>query len=175
MSTEISIYVQRPQSEYSSSPPLEDPENSQIAWDEHRRRAAALHEILDANPDLRVIDWGNTDDRTRTHESVQVIIDALAGGAGAAAAAVGLTFGKVVLEVAIEEALHQPVRRLIRRLIGKQKAGEITFVSLTVKDGTTIHLSPSESGSVSITTSGAGGSGTMSITFDEAASNTSGE
>lgn len=171
MSTEISIHVQRPQSEYSSSTPLKDPENSQVAWDEHRRRAAALHEILDANPDLRVIDWGDTDDRTRTHESVQVIIDALAGGAGAAAA-VGLTFGKVVLEVAIEEALQQPVRRLIRRLIGKQKAGEITFVSLTMKDGTTIHLSPSESGSVSITASGAGGSSTVSVTFNEAASNT---
>lgn len=47
-------------------------DDSPEAWELHRRRAKALHDILDNQPGLRVVNWDRTDDTERAHEWVEL-------------------------------------------------------------------------------------------------------
>ena len=49
-------------------------DESPLAWEEHRRRAVILHELLDDDREWRVRDWGDTEDEERTHELVRLAL-----------------------------------------------------------------------------------------------------
>ena len=51
------------------------PDDSPLAWELHRKRGDVVHHELEADPEWKVVDWDDTDDRTRTHEDITVILE----------------------------------------------------------------------------------------------------
>jgi hypothetical protein len=149
VTTEISLYVLRPRQDLELGLPPDSP----VAWDEHKQRAEALHELLDDNPEWSVLDWGDTDDSERTHESVTMLLHSAAQAAPvleAVAGAVALKIGNVVMTAAVEAAIVDPIKRLIGRLSEKQNEGEISVFNVGLAGGSTIQVLPAEGSTVRI-------------------------
>ena len=114
------------------------PDDSPEARDLHRQRAAGLHAALDQDPvGWQVLDWGDTDDKTQTHELVELVV-AIGQLAADAAAQVPVTpvLGWIggVLSAALTDAAVTTLKVLIARLRGQQEQGKLFDFSIT-KDG----------------------------------------
>lgn len=107
---------------------------SPLAWDLHHRRARALHAILGEDAaGWRVVDWGNTDDETRTHEvvDVQMVLDAASALTTAVSADDQLRdffFG--VLGGLLTDGAKDAVKVVFRRLWKAMRHHEIAFFNI---------------------------------------------
>src|SRR2546429_7702673 len=52
-------------------------DDSPLALELHNRRKSALHDVLDGEKSIEVLDWGHTDDK-QSHELVELILISLA-------------------------------------------------------------------------------------------------
>jgi hypothetical protein len=121
-------------------------DDSPRAWELHRMRSMALHEVLDNVDGLEVKSWGDTDDSQRTHEVVEIIIEFgkwLAQPEQLQAmgtAAIGI--GKVVGTAAIGAGVKEGVQWLFEKLRKKQKEGQIESASLKPAPMIEIRIDP---------------------------------
>jgi hypothetical protein len=116
-------------------------DDSPRALELHNQRRAALHDVLDEQDALRVLDWGDTDD-TKAHEYVEIIV-AIASVALQYAIVPGLKFvASKLAEKAVDEGTSQVVRWFISKLRPKQEAHEILDFLVRLPDGTQIQVDP---------------------------------
>jgi hypothetical protein len=114
------------------------PDDSPEAWNLHRERAAGLHAAFDQDPiGWQVLDWGDTDDETQTHELVELVVAVGQFVAGAAAQVpvtpvVGWIGG--VLSAALTDSAVTGLKVLVARLRGQQEQGKLLDFSIA-KDG----------------------------------------
>jgi hypothetical protein len=111
------------------------PDDSPEAWDEHRRRADALHAELASSGPWRVASWGDTDDQVRTHEFVEIVLEV----AAAAGPYVALQFANHVITLVANE-LVAPLKELISRTARRVRSGDLGSVAITLPDDTNITL-----------------------------------
>jgi hypothetical protein len=109
-------------------------DQSPLAWEEHRRRAAVLHELFDDDGDWRVTDWGDTEDQERTHELVRLALEWLQQAGPGIATFVALDFGKTAL-AEVEKSALAGIRRLIKRLVRRQVKKEVGPFTLFLPNG----------------------------------------
>jgi hypothetical protein len=116
----------------------------------HRIRAAALHDIFDAAPAVAVLDWGKTEDDSKAHEFVDLVIDfvqwALQPPQLQAAGDAALAIGKFLTQAAAGEAVKEGVQWLIRRVRKKQTDGEIADVNISPTPMINIQVVPPQNG-----------------------------
>lgn len=125
------------------------PDDSPRAIELHRIRAAALHDIFDSELGLKVVDWGNTDDRA-AHEYVELLVDFIQWATQPsqlqAAGAAALAIGKFLGAAAVGESVQEGVKWLFERLRKKQHNGEITDVNVHVTPMINIQMDPPKFG-----------------------------
>ncbi len=123
------------------------PDDSPLAWELHRNRGEVVHEELEGDPSWNVLDWGETDDKTRTHEDVTVLLE-LAEAAGT----VALGFAGAVLYRAMEDTVVDAVKKLIKKFVPRLRKEEVTRVYAELPQGVTVEWSsPGYQCDVSIT------------------------
>ena len=124
-----------------------EPEDSDLAWELHRRRRRALEDAFAADSGLQVLDWGDTRDEERTHEFVELLIAA----GGAALHYVVAPAAKALADKLIQEGVDRSTSALVKaifsRLRPKQEDNEIQNVLITLPDGTRIDARPPDQGS----------------------------
>jgi hypothetical protein len=123
------------------------PDDSPRARELHQLRQRALHEVLDGEPRLAVLDWGDTDD-AQPHELVTILIAVVAQPL----VVEGLKFvGEKLAEKAVEEGASSIVKWLIAKLRPKQAAKQVLDFQIRLPDGTTVSCDPPEgSGEITI-------------------------
>lgn len=108
----------------------------------HLIRKKALHEVLDNENNVKVSDWGTTDD-TSPHEYVEILL----GIAGSA------TFNYVIVpgikfiaekfaEKVIEESATEFVKWMVSKMRPKQEAKEVLDFRIDLPDGTSVSIDP---------------------------------
>jgi hypothetical protein len=122
------------------------PDDSPRALDLHEKRKRALHDVLDGELALDVVDWGVTDD-ARPHELVTVVV-AVVGPL----IVPGLKLlGEKLAEAAVDEVASSVVKWLIAKLRPKQRAKELNDFQVRLPDGTTISCDvPDRSGAITV-------------------------
>jgi hypothetical protein len=131
------------------------PDDSEFAWDLHRRRRRALEDAFADGDGVAVLDWGGTCDEERTHELVELVI--AAGGLAVKYVVIpgAKRLADKLVEVGVEMSVTEAVKALFSRLQPKQEAREILDFHITLPDGTYIDVQPPDLGSkVTITTQG---------------------
>ncbi|WP_020529349.1 hypothetical protein [Flexithrix dorotheae] len=118
----------------------------------HLKRKKALHEVLDNENNVKVSDWGTTDD-TSPYEYVEILL----GIAGSA------TFNYVIVpgikfiaekfaEKVIEESATEFVKWMVSKMRPKQKAKEVLDFRIDLPDGTSVSIDPPDrNATISIT------------------------
>lgn len=123
------------------------PDDSQLAWELHRKRGEVVHEELEGDPNWNVLDWGETDDEARTHEDVTVLLE-LAEAAGT----VVLGFAGAVLYRVMEDTVVDAIKNLVKKFVPHLRKKEVTRVYAELPQGVTVEWSsPGYQCDVSIT------------------------
>lgn len=118
-------------------------DNSSRAHELHDRRKTALHEVLDRETNVKVTDWGLTDD-FKAHESVEIMLEAVAS-AFTIAVEPGLRYVAVILaEKAVDAACAEIAKWLIAKLRPKQESKEILDFQINLPDGNSIQVYPQD-------------------------------
>jgi hypothetical protein len=120
-------------------------DSSPLAWELHRRRAVALREVFDRDPSLEVLSWGDTKDKVRTHELVELIV-AVLGPAVATAATPILEWIGGILSSLLSDVAVDAVKGLIARLRHKQNDNNIADFSVRVGDRDVLTVFPEDRG-----------------------------
>ena len=120
-------------------------DDSPRALELHRLRRDALHSALDSDPDLQVLDWGQTDD-VRSHEYVELFLTSVAPAFHYLVVPGLIWLGGKLAEKLIDEAVSEFVKSLIAKLWPKQESKEIQDIRLQLPDGTSIRLDPPDMG-----------------------------
>ena len=117
-------------------------DDSPRALDLHNQRKQALHEVLDQQSGVTVLDWGQTDD-TAPHERVQIIIAVARSRVFAYAIKPSIQFvAKKLAEKGVDEVSSQLVNWLISELRPKQDSKAILDFQIKLRDGTWINVRP---------------------------------
>ena len=118
-------------------------DQSPLALGLHHRRRVALHDVFDNWADIRVVDWGDTND-SHSHEYVELTLVAAAASAGIQYAIVpGLQWlGTKLAEKTVETALGELVKGVIAKLRPKQESKDLLDVLIRLPDGTVIAVDP---------------------------------
>ncbi|WP_120633339.1 hypothetical protein [Ruegeria sp. EL01] len=95
----------------------------ELGWELHRRRASALHDILDNDPVITVENWGDTDDTDRTHEYVALEVALYATAA---------VTGKAALDHLVLPALKMLAENLMEKMVEYSADQLIGFVQKIV-------------------------------------------
>jgi hypothetical protein len=134
------LYVHREEAERAQG--LAD--DSEIAWEEHHRRARALHAAFDVDPDWRVADWGDTDATDRTREVVYLLLAFAAEQGADLAGDAALYIGEKLIVAGVDALAVGALGRLlgkVGRLLSKKDAKDAW---LTLPTGQRIELVPDE-------------------------------
>ena len=129
------------------------PPDCPMAVESHARRGAALHDIFDDDPNFEVLDWGVTDDKTRTHETAQILFDfgqsVIAAGSHLAQPAL-IWLGAKLAEAAMGVSMEAGVKYLIGKVWPKVKSGQIenAWLRLPDKAGTTVTVNADQGGTI---------------------------
>jgi len=108
----------------------------------HNLRKDALHEVLDSDPDIRVTNWGKTND-AGPHEFVEIAISAAAGAALQYAIVPGVKWlGRKLAEKAVDTALGELAQAVLSKLRRKQEEKELLDINIKLPDGTWISVDP---------------------------------
>lgn len=119
-------------------------ENLALAKELHQKRAKALHDIFDHQKNVRVIDWGCTDD-VNPHECVDLILSAIAVPALQHVIVPGVKFiGKKFAEKAVDEGASSLVKSLVSWLRPKQESKKILDFVIELPDGSMVKVNPPE-------------------------------
>jgi hypothetical protein len=113
-----------------------------MAWDAHKRRRNAVHEIL-SDPAYDVQSWGETDDEVRPHELVKIIVTV--------SRRIGPTLVSGFIEYVITDTLKDAVKdeikdaikatgELLSKLYSAMKAKQIGDFWLELPDGSRIQV-----------------------------------
>lgn len=117
-------------------------DDSPRAVELHNRRKIALHEVLDSEKLIEVVDWGDTDD-SRPHEFVEITLGMVASTVFTYAIVPGLKYvAEKLAEKAVDEASSELAKWLIAKLRPKQESKEILDIQITLPDKTHIHVDP---------------------------------
>src|SRR5687768_1720861 len=120
--------------------------DSPLAWGLHCLRRAALEEALTDVDGLSVISWGDTKDRERTHEFVELIL-AVQGLVAPVDFTPALMYvGDLLVKAAISQVVSEGVKRLLAQLGPRQAQKQINDFFIKV-DGVTITYPPVPDGS----------------------------
>lgn len=121
------------------------PDDSPLAVEAHRRRAVALHQILDDAPGGVVVDWEKTDD-AQAHEVVFPLIDfapwLLQPPHIEALSATALAVGKLLGTTALSEGVKAGVAWIFDRLRGKQREEVIENVIIKPTPQVSVQMDP---------------------------------
>ena len=97
-------------------------DDSQRAWELYYRRRDALYAVVDDAGPVPVTNWGDTDDKTPTHEFVELTLSVAAGAALQYAIVPGLKWlGQKVAEKAVDTALDELPKWAISKLRKEQE------------------------------------------------------
>ena len=126
-------------------------DTSHLALVLHNRRRDALHAVLDGDRNLRVLDWGKTDDTT-PHEFVEIALSATATAVFTYAIIPGVKWiGVKLAEKAVDTAVGEVVKALFAKLRPMQDAKQMLDFVVSLPDGTRITVdAPDRSGTVTI-------------------------
>jgi len=139
------------------------PDDSPRALELHERRRLALHEALDKQPDLRVMEWGQTDDE-EPHEFVELVVAILATPAATAVAKSAFDWLTDQIKDAVGGVVVDGVKGLIKRLLPQQKRQRILDFNVTLPNGTVVTVYPHDDHSeIRLSTTG----DSVTIQFDE--------
>ena len=130
---------------------LDLPDDSPMAVAAHVRRGDALHEVLDGDASITVLDWGNTDDE-KPHEFVLVVLSAVAPTIFQHVVVPGVKWvGDKLAEKLVESAISEVAKHLVAKIWPRVKTSEMQSVTITlpVRDTTRVILQ-SEGKTVSI-------------------------
>jgi hypothetical protein len=112
-----------------------------VDWVRHWQRAVALYEVLDDDAvNWRVVDWGNTEDHTRTHEVVRLTLEALDTVTSGQNLTPMLTWMGGVLTGVLTNAAWDGIKALVPRLRRKQEERSIDHVIIEVQGGPQVTL-----------------------------------
>jgi hypothetical protein len=120
-------------------------DQSPEGWELHDRRQRALHEAFDGQPDIKVISWGKTDDREKTHETViiELIVTIVASAAVQHVVIPGaIWLAEKLAEKAVDTVFERAAKSVMARLWPKQEAKKISDFTITLPDKTMIKLGP---------------------------------
>ena len=118
------------------------PDDSPRALELHNRRKAALHDVLDNQQLIQVVDWGNTDD-TEPHEFVEITLGALASAAFTYAIVPGLQYvGEQLAKKVADQITSETAKWLLSKFMPKQESKQILDFQISLPDGTSIHVDP---------------------------------
>jgi hypothetical protein len=132
----------------------EQPDDSEFAWELHRRRRRALEDAFGADSGFQVLAWDGTRDEKQTHELVEIAV--VVGEAVKYVIVPGaVLLAKKLIEVGVEKSASEMVKAIFSRLRPKQEAKDILDFHIRLPDGTYIDSRAPEQGStISITTPG---------------------
>ena len=121
------------------------PDDSPRAIELHNQRKAALHNVLDGEKAVAVLNWGKTDD-TQSHEFVEITIGTIASTVFTYAVVPGLKYvAEKLAEKAVDQASSELAKWLLSKLRPKQESKEILDFQIRLPDGTQIHCDPPDS------------------------------
>lgn len=109
------------------------PDDSPLGWELHKRPSQTLHEVLDGDPNLRVADWGETDDTVRTHEAtlLQIILNHLDPVTVNYAMVAGATWlGTKLADKGFDAVWTAGVKRLMSKLRKPQEEKRIQEITI---------------------------------------------
>jgi hypothetical protein len=126
-------------------------DHSPRALELHNRRKEALHDAFDADPAMRVTNWGDTDSAT-SHEYVEIAVAAAASATFHYAIVPGMTWlAQKIAEKAVDTALGELAKTVVSKLRGKQDEKKIQDFSVRLPDGTNINVdAPDQSATMTI-------------------------
>jgi hypothetical protein len=118
------------------------PDDSEFAWELHRRRRRALEDAFADGGGVVVLDWGDTRDEEHTHELVELVI--AAGGLAVKYVVIpgAQLLAEKLVDAGVEKSVTEAVKRIFSRLRPKQKNREILDFRITLPDGTLIDVQP---------------------------------
>lgn len=117
-------------------------DDSPRALELHNHRKEALHEVFDGDPNIQVMDWGDTDD-SRSHEYVELVLGAAATATFQYVVVPGIKWlGNKLAEKAVDTALSEFVEFLITKLRPRQQAKQVLDFIVKLPDGTEIAVDP---------------------------------
>jgi hypothetical protein len=117
-------------------------DDSPRALELHNQRSEALHDVLDNEKSIEVLDWGATND-SQSHEFVELILGALGSAVVTYAVVPGLKYvGEKLAEKAVDQATSEVAMWLISKLRPKQESKKILDFEIRLPDGTYIHVDP---------------------------------
>lgn len=118
-------------------------DDSPMSWDLHCRRARALHAALDPDEEVgwTVLSWGNTDDETRTHELVEIVL-ALGAASGAVLATPVLNWIGEVLTGVLTDTAKDTLKSVLHRLRRQQDDRQIKDFTVSVDGRQVLRIDP---------------------------------
>ena len=130
---------------------VEDPDDkSPFALELHNRRKSALHDVLDGEKSIKVLSWGDTDDK-RPHEFVILTLSALAPTVFTYAIVPGLKYvAETLAEKAVDKGASEIATWLISKLRPQQEAKKILDYKITLPDGAQINVPPDGNADIQI-------------------------
>jgi len=120
-------------------------DDSARALELHRRRRDALHSALGSDPDLQVVDWGQTDDFC-SHEYVELLVASVAPTFHYLAVPGLIWLGGKLAEKLVDATLSEFVKSIIAKLSPRQQSKEIQDFHINLPDGTSLRLDPPDMG-----------------------------
>ena len=145
---------------------LTTPEDAALAKELHQKRAQALHDIFDYREDVRVINWGDTDDVT-AHEGVDLLLSAIAVPVLQHVVVPGVKFiGEKLAEKAVDEGTSSLVKSLVSWLRPKQESKKVFDFVIQLPDGSTVKVNPPDGVGAHVVITFKG-SGTVSCNYGE--------
>jgi hypothetical protein len=118
-----------------------EPDDGPMAWDAHRKRRQAVHEVL-SDPAYDVRSWGETDDTVRPHEVVTIIVIVSRRIGTALVPFIAEVVGDALKDMAkdkIKDAI-QVTAGLLSNLYSQKQAKQIGDFSLELPDGSRIRV-----------------------------------
>jgi hypothetical protein len=117
-------------------------DDSPLALELHNRRKSALHDVLDGEKSIKVLSWGDTDDK-ESHELVELVLVPLASAFFTYAIVPSLKYvGEKLAEKAIDQGTSEVTTWLISKLRPQQESNKILDFTITLPDGTRIRVDP---------------------------------
>jgi len=133
----------------------EQPDDSDFAWELHRRRRRALEGAFGADSGFEVLAWDGTRDEKETHELVEVAVVVSLAAVNYVIVPGAMLLAEKQIDVGVEKSASEMVKAIFSRLRPKQEAKDILDFHIALPDGTYIDSRAPEQGStISITTPG---------------------
>jgi hypothetical protein len=133
----------------------EQPDDSEFAWELHRRRRRALEDAFGADSGFQVLAWDGTRDEKQTHEFVELAVAVSAAAVKYVIVPGARLLAEKLIELGVEKSASEMVKAIFSRLRPKQEAEDILDFHITLPDGTYIDSrAPEEGSTISITTPG---------------------